>query len=349
MHNLQTVIKNAIIQAVDYLHQHQFPNGEFCCYIGHEDNMKDAIPDANVFPTSLICYSLFNVANLSKANHILHLAASFLQHQSMRGGVWNNFTRANPYFKVCPADVDNTACASIVLQNLQREYPDNKKLLYLNRNPNKLFYSWYAFRPTTITNKDYWLLMLREFKYPINSLLFWINVEAAKYDIDAAVNANVLFYLGLNEETQPIINYLIQLIEEQKEDDCDKWYRNPLTIYYFLSRILHKGIIELEAIRRPIIERILSQINSDGSIGQSALDTALAIISLMKLNYHESEVTHAIEYLLHNQGEYGNWPRWAIYYGGPKKLQCYGSEEITTGFCIEALSFYNMMSSNESI
>lgn len=349
MDNLQTDVEKAIERGIIYLHQNQFPNGEFCCYIGHEDHMKDTVPDANVFPTSLICYSLLNVADHPKANHVLQLAASFLQHQSMRGGIWNNFTRANPYFKVCPADVDNTACASIVLTALNREYPNNEELLYLNRNPKKLFYSWYAFRPTTIKHKDYWLLMLREFKYPLSSMLFWKNVEAEKYDIDGAVNANVLFYLGLNNKTEAIINYLLDIIASHKEADCDKWYRNPFTIYYFFSRILHNGVHELEPIRKPIIQRTLAAVNTDGSIGASALDTALALITLIKLNYTSVEVDNAIKYLLSNQCEYGNWLRWAIYYGGPKKLQCYGSEEITTGFCIEALSLYNKISRDENI
>jgi hypothetical protein len=349
MNNLLNDIDQAIERGIIYLHQNQFPNGEFCCYIGHEDNMKDTVPDANVFPTSLICYSLLNVADHPKANHIIQLSASFLQHQSMRGGIWNNFTRAHPYFKVCPPDVDNTACACLVLKASQREFPDNKELLYLNRNPKNLFYSWYTFRPTTIVHKDYWLLMLREFKYPLSSLLFWMNVEAEKYDIDGAVNANVLFYLGLNDKTSAIIQYLIEIIANHKEADCDKWYRNPFTIYYFFSRILYAGIKQLEPIRKPIIERILSKVNADGSIGPSALDTALAVVSLIKLECKSPEVDNAVTFLLGNQAEYGNWLRWAIYYGGPKKLQCYGSEEITTGFCIEALALYRKISTDENI
>ena len=41
------------------------------------------------------------------------------------------------------------------------------------------------------------------------------------------------------------------------------------------------------------------------------------------------------------QGEApGHWPRWLLYYGGPKLLLGWGSEEMTTGFCLEALARY---------
>jgi hypothetical protein len=328
---LQSTVDESILKGAKYLRQHQFPNGEFCCYIGNEDSMKDTVPDANLFPTSLICYSLLSLAHLPDVDQVLQLSASFLQYQSMRAGVWNNFTTAHKYFKICPADVDNTACASIVLKALKREYTANENILLLNRNKSGLFYTWYTLRPNKVWNKDYWLLLLRELRFPISSYIFWTKNEARKNDIDGAVNANVLFYLGLKDTTMPIINFMLDIISQGKEDDCDKWYRNPFTIYYFFS---------LEPIRNPIIERILNTIQKDGSFANGVLDTALGIVSLIKLGYHGEALQNAIKFLIDTQSAYGEWPRWALYYGGSKKLQNYGSEELTTGFCLEALSLY---------
>jgi len=337
---LQSTVDESILKGASYLRQHQFPNGEFCCYIGNEDSMKDTVPDANIFPTSLICYSLLSLAHLPDVDQVLQLSASFLQYQSMRAGVWNNFTMAHKYFKICPADVDNTACASIVLQGLKREYTANENILLLNRHRSGLFYTWYTLRPNKVWNKDYWLLLLRELRFPVSSYIFWTKNEARKKDIDGAVNANVLFYLGLKDTTLPIINFMLDIIKHGKEDDCDKWYRNPFTIYYFFSRALHSGIGPLEPIRKPIIERIIDTVQDDSSFGNGVLDTALGIISLIKLGYRGELLKGATSYLLSRQSEYGEWPRWALYYGGSKKLQNYGSEELTTGFCLEALSLY---------
>lgn len=343
MNQLEAAIDESVLRGVNYLHQNQFPNGEFCCYIGHEDSMRDTVPDANIFPSSLICYSLLNLAHLPKVDQMLQITGTFLQYQSMRGGVWNNFTMAHRYFKICPADVDNTACASIFLKAINREFQGNERILLLNRNKARLFYTWYTFRPNTVWDKDYWLLILREFRYPLSSFFFWTLNEARKNDIDGAVNANVLFYLGLKQETLPIIDFMLNIIAQHKEDDCDKWYRNPFTIYYFFSRNLHSGITELEPIRVPIIQRILATVKENGAIGESVLDTALGIISLIKLGHQSVVLENAINYLISEQGEYGEWARWALYYGGQKKLQCYGSEEITTGFCLEAMALYQVI------
>lgn len=341
-------IRQAILNGVDYLHQHQFPNGEFCLYLGYEDHLKDTIPYSNTFATSLICYSLLNLSHLAKAKDILDLSATFLQFQSMRAGTWNNFTTWAPLFKVCPADVDNTACASKVLQALKRDYPWNKEIMLCNRNSKGLFYTWYTLRPNTIWNKDYWLLILREFKNPIQSFFFWSKFECNRNDVDAAVNANVLFYLGLDESTQPIVNYILNIIGQNKEADCDLWYRNPFTIYYFFSRNYKNGISALEPAKQPMIDRILATIQENGSMGNCILDTALGIITLINLNYSSPVLKKAVDYLLDNQQSHGNWARWAVYYGGPKKLSCFGSEELTTGFCLEALTLYTLLS-NENI
>lgn len=333
-------IDQSILRGVDYLHQHQFPNGEFCVYMGFDDNLTHTIPYSNVFPTSLICYSLLHLRHLSKVKQMLELSSLFLQFQSMRAGVWNNFTSWNPLFKTCPADVDNTSCASKVLQELGKDYPENKNIILKNRNKLGLFYTWYTLRPNLIFDKNYWLLILREYKNPIKSFMFWHKFECSRNDIDAVVNANVLFYLGLNDNTKPLINYMINIIKQNKEDDCDEWYRNPFSIYYFFSRNYKKDIIELEPLKQPIIDRILETAKENGSIGASILDTAFGVISLLNLNYYSPIIEDAVAYLIKNQQDYGNWQRWVVYYGGAKKLSSFGSEEFTTGFCLEALALY---------
>lgn len=333
-------IEQSILKAVKYLHQRQFPNGEFCCYIGHEDHMKDCRPQSHVFPTSLICYSLLKVAEIPEANYMLQLSASFLQFQSMRAGVWNEYTSWSKWHPIFPCDVDNTSCASIVLKTLNREYPDNRAILLDNRNKGGLFYTWYTFRPNKVWKKDYWLLILRAFRKPLVAYQFWTKNETTRYDIDGAVNANVLLYLGLNEDTKHIVPYLLDIISKNNEGDCDMWYRNPLVIYYFFSRNYSAGIKELEPIKIPVIERILTKVNTNGSIGDSELDTAMGLISLINLGYDAEVLDHAAQYLINTQKVYGEWPRWAIYYHGPKKLHCIGSEEITTAYCMEALALY---------
>jgi hypothetical protein len=158
--------------------------------------------------------------------------------------------------------------------------------------------------------------------------------------VDAVVNANILYYLGKRKETDAIIHHLIHVIKENKEDDCDKWYRSTLIVYYFISRNIPAGISELKEIQPELIKRILSKSLKNGSFGDSELETAVAISSLIFLKYHGPEVEYGINHLIKTQSERGNWKRWGVYFSGKKKLQCWGSEELTTAFCLEALGLY---------
>ena len=179
-------------------------------------------------------------------------------------------------------------------------------------------------------------------------MLFWLLNECAQNDIDAVVNANTLFYFGLNNNTRPIIPYLIQIIADKKEHDCDKWYRNPFTVYYFFSRCYAHGIKELAPIVSPITERILNASAESGMLGTSIMDTALGCCTLMNVGYYGRELQKGIDYIIHAQQDNGSWARWAFYYSGPKKKAAWGSEELTTGFCIEALARYQTVHSTKT-
>src|SRR5690606_6176639 len=100
--------------------------------------------------------------------------------------------------------------------------------------------------------------------------------------------------------------------------------------------------------RRLIINRITSQSHSNGRMGESSLDTALGITTLINLNYEGPELIHSVKFLLNAQQETGEWPRRIFYYGGPKKLIGFGSEELSTSFCVEALAYYQKQQRNES-
>ncbi|WP_316820145.1 hypothetical protein [Pedobacter gandavensis] len=348
METLESLTELAILKGLDFLEDHQFPNGEFCCYIGDEDTMKMCITQSNIFPSSLIAYSLLQLRHLPVVNQILDRTAAFLQYQTMRAGVWNNFTVLNPLFPICPPDVDNTVCASYVLNALNKDYPSNEQIILANRSKSGLLYTWYTFRKFFVPVKDYWLLCLRELKHPISSFLFWKNTEASRYDIDAVVNANVLFHLGYKEETAAIVPFLLQIIKMEKEADCDLWYRNPFTIYYFFSRIYKAGIKEMESARSAINDRVLKAANADGSFGTGILDTALGLITLINGGHETAILDQAVEFIISKQKKSGGWPRWALYYGGPKKRLCYGSEELTTGFCLEALRLYSIQKQQQN-
>jgi len=88
---------------------------------------------------------------------------------------------------------------------------------------------------------------------------FWKLVpEASRHDVDAVIEANVLFYLGERPETQPIIEYFIRVLRGGEEDSCDRWYLNRFMFYYAVSRNFHAGVVALGEVRDESVARIVS-------------------------------------------------------------------------------------------
>ena len=114
--------------------------------------------------------------------------------------------------------------------------------------------------------------------------------------------------------------------------------KNAFAVWYFFSRALARS--EPEA--ADIIERRIA-----GMAPGNVLDAALAANSL--LNIGRRPPNTLIDLLLASQLPSGAWPRAALYHGGRARLRTgsfapphpdtprWGSDELTTAFCIEAL------------
>jgi hypothetical protein len=160
--------------------------------------------------------------------------------------------------------------------------------------------------------------------------------SARPFDVDAVVNANVLFYLGRRVGTQAVIDHLLQVLRADGEASCDKWYDNAFAIWYFFSRAL-RGITTEAG------ELIAAKVRA--ARPANALESALAACAA--LNAGERP---AIEALLTQQLASGAWPAAPLYHGGRRRRRDgsfdaphpdtphWGSEELTTAFCIEALA-----------
>lgn len=335
----QTII-DCVEQGINYLNEHQLPNGEFCCYYAPDDEMQDwCVPDSVVFFTSLISTAILPLRDHLKVKHILISASAFISYQMMRGGVWNYFSKWNPLFEYTPADIDDTVFASHVLKTLEIKFNDNIKTLLANRNSKGLFYTWFIMRPKFIFKPAYFSVMLRELKRPFKALVFWMKHESGRNDIDAVVNANVLFYLGLNEQTAPVVQYLTDVVLKEKELSADKWYKNPITLYYFISRN-YSSVKAFEQVKQTITDRIFSFYQKNGRFANSAMETAMAVSALINFGCTDERLNTAVNFLMNEQEKNGSWKRHIFFYSGHSKKVGWGSEEFTTAYCIEALNLY---------
>ncbi|TGE29542.1 prenyltransferase/squalene oxidase repeat-containing protein [Hymenobacter metallicola] len=339
-------LDQAIARAVAFLHQRQLVDGQFVSYCALELPMQGwKYADSAVFPTALVAHCLLPLAHHPLVDQMLTRSTEFFRNQMNHGGLWNHFTSIHQLRYLCPLDIDDTACVSAVLRarGVACPVPTNVPLLLANRNSQGLFYSWFLLRLRWVPNRTFWRVAARELLHPVKSLLFWRGVEARRNDVDGVVNANALYYLGDIPETQPVIDFLLRIIARNEEGTCDLWYLDPCFVYYSFTRCYHAGITRLEPLRQPIIDRILAQAKPDGRLGETLADTAWAVCSLLNLGSYPAELDRAVQYILQAQQAAGEWPRWLLYYGGPKRLLGWGSEEMTTGFCLEALARYRAL------
>ncbi|HEX8206127.1 MAG TPA: hypothetical protein VF587_08720, partial [Solirubrobacteraceae bacterium] len=154
---------------------------------------------------------------------------------------------------------------------------------------------------------------------------------------DAIVNANVLAHLGDGPYAPPVVAHLVDVFRRGTEHACDKWYRGPFTFQWAVARAAAAGVRGLDAIRDESCARTLAGARDDGRIGAGPLDTALAVCALS--DWGAETPRAACAYLEAAQGEDGSWPAAPFYYAGPREdLPRWGSAELTTGFCLEALS-----------
>ena len=347
--NSRNDLDQAIAQGIDFLYAMQLPSGTFQIFCSpHPLLAEECKPDYSTFQTAQISYCL-NFTKSERVEEIVDKAIRFLVGTMQDGCVWRYTCSPNPDY--LPPDVDDTACISFLLRLHGVSFPDNTGVILGNRDSRGLFYTWILPRLTWTTDTSFWRVALRQLLKLRQLYWFFRVTECKPNDIDPVVNANVLRYLGDRPETRPIIRTLIQIIEDQAEETCDKYYGSRFTFYYFLSRNHAAGIRGFDPVGDTIIERIKSYAHPNGVIGSHILHTALAACALMDWEDwhdwkdHSTVLDNAIQAILRARGPNGGWQKLPFYYSGPSKKLAWGSEELTTGFCLEALSRYRNLQS----
>ncbi len=330
----------SVVSGLSFLHSSQLPTGEFSSYRFRDPYVASEREfDSSPFPTALIAYCL-RFFGVPKAKEMIAKAAQFLFREMEAGGIWRYWTSQHQYHRNIPPDLDDIACASSILQLNGINFPDNRKLVLANRSSKGLFYTWIIPRFAIPRNFENFRVALKEALNPVSLYYFWKLTESEPEDVDGVVNANMLFYLGEGPETKNVIEYLIAVVQEGREESCDKWHLSRFNLYYAISRNIFAKMKGLEPLRDLLVERIVSAANDDGTIGGHLLDTALAVCSLLNLEVESPVLDRAIQAIVSAQTDTGAWPTLPLYYGGPKKYYGWGSEELTTAFCLEALVRY---------
>ena len=300
--------------------------------------------DPSLFATSIVGLAL-SASDDPLARSIADRAARYLRGQMEPPGVWRHWLSEHPQYDALPPDADDTACVSCVLRRHGIDFPDNSSLLLANRDRRGRFYTWLVPRRShPAAALAIWRPALRRGRHPVLAQLFWRRTSAAPYDVDAVVNAGVLLYLGDGAHARPVVSYLLEVLARREMAHCDKWYRSPFLFYAAVSRCAEAGVSGLEEAGMTIAARIAAATSKDGQIGAGPVDTALGLTALTIWNVESRTCARAARYLVTSQSSDGSWPAEPVYFGGPPEdpqVPSWGSEELTTALCVEALSRNN--------
>jgi hypothetical protein len=328
----------ALVRGLDFLARRQLPSGGFSLRYGFDVAAGPTEPDDNaLFGTVLIAGSL-GACDDETARPVLARALDHLRAHMEPGGVWRHWTPAAPQYHVVAPDVDDTAYISTVLRANGIPVADNRRVLLANRDRRGLFYTWLIARWPPPRSTRIWRIAARRARHPLEGRKLWTTTPAFPSDVDGIVNANVLAYLGEGDHAQPVVDRLVDVFRRGEEGRCDSWYRGPFTFYYAVART---GIRGFDAIVEEMAARIRRTARPDGRLGDGPLDTALGISALSNLGIEPELCERACAWLADVQSSDGSWPPEPFYYAGPRRdppLPRWGSQELTTGFCLEALA-----------
>ncbi len=326
--------KIALERALGFLESVQLPSGELPVYASNDPAMAEGgTLDPSVFPTALAAYCLSFCAG---AEPIRRRALAFLAAEMDRNGLWRHWTREHPHRAQLPPDLDDTSCASAAIADPAR-LAGNREILLCNRRRDGLFLTWILprLRPRCAAHRRATWPQLR---HAATLLLFFRRTSARPGDVDAVVNANALFHLGDFDGRGAVVDFLLKVLRDGAEAECDKWYENPFAVRYFLSRAL-AGEPEAAAL---IARRAAAEPPAN------AFERALDLCAALNGGARPGEAE--VDALLALQAADGSWPRAALYHGGrlrrpgggfaPRHPDTphWGSEALTTAFCVEALS-----------
>ena len=348
-------LDQSIEAGVGYLQANQKPSGQFRVWNSpHPQFVADSTPEDSVFATSCILYNL-EWLHSPVMKQVRKKALEFLRTEGSNQGLYRYYAFSSqakmgdgqfPLPFTIPFDVDTTSCVSLILRRHGIEL-DNKNILRANRDEAGCFLTWLMEEP----------FPKEESGFPFICLMPTENSTCV------GVNANAVCYLGESETTRAAVQSMIESVCRGTHLQESSYYADELVLFYFYSRAYFEGVRSLVSVRQPIIERLLSRQKQNGSFG-TAQQTAMALCAIMNFDNNWPGKDTALQSLIVSQNPDGSWPCASFYVGNPAKvtmkhylclggvqrelppveseqegtIKHFGSEEITTAYCLEALS-----------
>lgn len=330
-------LAGAVRRGIDRLKAAQLPSGEFTSFATPLGVEHDWNPDSSVFVTSLCVLALQRIDS-PLTEPLIDRAKKFLRSEASHGPLWRFWTHDNDRHLEIPCDADDSACATMALDPRSKEADRTRKLLLANRDRRGRFHTWFiprgisALRPRMLRNS------LGEWGAGKRRDLFWEMTEATPDDVDAVVNANVLRCFGSTAPAEAVA-FVASVVHDGTERTSDSWHRNEFSCWYSVADGIRRGVPYDDEVGVLVRGRICERIRT--GIGDlSALDSAHALGSLCALGDPGQDGEALATHLIRSQLEDGAWPRSIFFYGGPREVFAWGSEDLATAMSVATLTDY---------
>lgn len=315
----KNAIDESIKRGIAFLGQTQQKDGSFLSYSSPDlEHFSKDHSYKTTFFSSLILSALSQIET-EKASAIKGEIANFLYKEASDEWSFNYWSKSSQEYsgQPYPDDLDDTFCALSAL---------------------------YLYDPSVFTGdilaSIMGLLFHAEVKEggPYRTWLFQPEKGSKWDDVDVAVNANIGYFLHLQDVELPNVS---GLIEEALENNAfsSPYYPNTYPIFYFASRWAKGDVLRQLATSIP---RALFQ-RSDW---MRPLFISLVLTSLLRVGYPPRGLKKLVRYLLETQENEGSWPADGFCFDPSQqgKKYCAGASSLTTAFCVEALNMYKSLS-----
>ena len=326
----------AIRAGIGFLSSNQLSSGELKTLVGSDPDLRhDAQHDPSIFTTVNVATSLLEVDD-SEARKVVGRAAEFLVSEMLPGGLWRFWTKSHPGSRGMPPDVDDTACVSMFLEGLGRTFPDSRRMLLANRCRDGRFLTWITPRARHLTSAEGRAFLAANWATKRARKLYFESGPQPPEpgNIDCVVNANVVSYFGNSLDVAQAAAWVTGTVQNGHAATNDRWYQSEAALLYAVARGCEKHTESFCRIQPVIAERA----EKLQPLCHSALDAGLVASVLNVVIPASPRLVQCIDTILAMQEEDGGWPARVYYYDSHKRALCWGSRELSSGYCLEALT-----------
>ena len=279
-----------------------------------------------------VMYALMN-ADPKAFKEILKKGAAFLIGFKEPGDLWR-FWNVNECEHPVFCGVDDTAISSIVLQKLNHQLK-NTAILNSRIRKDGAVLTW--IKPDLklfLINPFAYLWMKYLDRYAASTINYWGWISYD--DAEPSITANVLAYLGENEKTLPVLEYVINAWNNDSADNY-MYYEKKIIFCFHLARAYKEGCKSLDVLKKSIAVHIENELNN--------FVFAELLMAYLSISYYEGEeillkkIQHKILSEINSRDAFtDNYPyitaKNRVYFGGAGALTAAWFLEATNNWCV---------------